>query len=53
MHHNIGYDIVYDNLKTSSQQVKQLLWRRIIAVGSSHRVEEVVDEVISLPTALL
>jgi hypothetical protein len=51
--HNIGYELVYDNLKTSSQQAKQLLWHRVVAAGSSHRVEEVIDEVVSLPAALL
>jgi hypothetical protein len=51
--HNIGYDIVYNNFKTSSQQVKQLLWHHVVATGSSRRVEEVVDEVVSLPAALL
>jgi hypothetical protein len=57
MHHNITHiheihNIGYDNFKTSSQHVKQLLWRRIIAAGSSRRVEEGVDKVVSLPATL-
>jgi hypothetical protein len=58
MHHNITHiheihNIGYDNVKTSLQQAKQLLWRCVIAAGSSHRVEEAIDEVVSLPAALL
>jgi hypothetical protein len=45
-------NIVYDRFKTSSQQVKQLLWHRVVATGSSSQVEEAIDKVVSLPTAL-
>jgi hypothetical protein len=34
-------------------KAKQLLRHRVVAVGSSRLVEEVIDEVISRPTALL
>jgi hypothetical protein len=51
--HNIIYNIVYDNFQTSSQQAKQLLWRHIVAAGSSHRVEETVDKVVYQPATLL
>jgi hypothetical protein len=50
--HNIGYDIVYDKFKTRSQQAKQLLWRRVVVTGSSRRVEEAIDKVVSLSAAL-
>jgi hypothetical protein len=58
MHHNMTHiheihNIVYDNYKTSSQQVKQLLWHHVVDAGSSRRVEEAVNEIASLPTALL
>jgi hypothetical protein len=57
MHHNITHihkihNIVYDKFKTSSQQEKQPLWRRVFIAGSSRRVEEAVDKVVSLPVAL-
>jgi hypothetical protein len=45
-------NIVYDRFKTSSQQVKQLLWHHVVATGSSCQVEEAIDKVVSLPTAL-
>jgi hypothetical protein len=58
MHHNMTHiheihNIVYGNYKTSSQQVKQLLWHHVVDAGSSRRVEEAVNEIVSLPTALL
>jgi hypothetical protein len=51
--HNIIYNIVYNNFKTSSQQAKQLLWSRVVVARSSCQVEEAVDEVVSWPVALL
>jgi hypothetical protein len=51
--HNVGYDIVYVNVNTSSQQAKQLLWRCVIVTGSSHHVEQAIDKVISLPATSL
>jgi hypothetical protein len=57
MHHNMTHihkihNIGYDKFKTSSQQVKQLLWCLVVATGSSHRVEEAIDKVVSLPASL-
>jgi hypothetical protein len=57
MHHNMTHihkihNIGYDKFKTSSQQAKQLLWCLVVATGSSHRVEEAIDKVVSLPASL-
>jgi hypothetical protein len=40
-------------LKLQQAKAKQKLWRHVVAAGSSHRVEEGINEVVSLPVALL
>jgi hypothetical protein len=40
-------------IETTASERKLELWCHIIAVGSSDRVEEDVDEVVNLPAALL
>jgi hypothetical protein len=40
-------------LKLQQAKAKQLLRCRVLAAGSSRRVQEAVDEVVSLPAALL
>jgi hypothetical protein len=46
-------DNKFDNSRQFEIQMKLQLRRRFVATGSSRRVEEGVNEVISLPTALL
>jgi hypothetical protein len=40
-------------LKLWQAKAKLKLRRRVVAVGSSHHVEEGIDKVVSLPAALL
>jgi hypothetical protein len=60
--HNIVYDrqnkfdnyIVHDKRKkteTTASESKERLWRCVVAVGSSHRVQEGITKFISLPAA--
>jgi hypothetical protein len=41
------------NLKLRQTKAKLKLWYRVVAAGSSCRVEEGINEVVSLPVTLL